>query len=59
MKYELIEFTGDNVIKPIRKYLALAMACRDALTKNIEAGEARFAVRRVASNTIVHVGMIR
>lgn len=59
MKYELIEITTENVIHPIRKYLALSVTCRDAVTKNIDAGEVRFAVRRVASNTIVRVGMVR
>ena len=57
MKYEIIELKADNVIVAGCKYLALSIACRDAARKNVAAGEVRFAVRRLASNTIVHVGM--
>lgn len=58
MKYELIEITGD-IIRVICKYRALAIACDHAIKRNAALGEIRFAVRRIASNTIVRVGMVQ
>jgi hypothetical protein len=58
LKYELIEFMNSGAIRVVCKYRAMSIATRHAVLRNKVLKEDRYAVRRIASNTIIRVGII-